>query len=212
MEAEIRSFLSGRLLQTLGERGDLLAYARGGLIIQEGELSDALYILISGQVKVYTRDERGRELIYNILKPGEFFGEMFLDGGLRSASAKAMDDVQCVVIGPAQFREFMKTYPEFAECLVLKLIARVRHATQQTRSLVFSDVHSRTVDVLNRLAVEEGSVRVIQAVVTQQEIADRVGATREMVNQVLRELVRGGFVDRDDQRRIVLIKQLPKHG
>lgn len=163
-------------------------------------------------MKVYTRDERGRELIYNILQPGEFFGEMFLDGGLRSASAKAMDEVQCVVIGPAQFREFMKAYPEFAECLVLKLIARVRHATEQTRSLAFSDVYNRTVDVLNRLAVEEGSVRVLQSAITQQEIADRVGATREMVNQILRELVRGGFVDRDDQRRIVLIKELPKHG
>ncbi len=212
MEATTSSLLSQSLLHSLAARGDLITYPRGGLIIQEGELSDALYILVSGRVKVYTRDERGRELIYNTLQPGEFFGEMFLDGGLRSASAKAMDDVQCAVIGPAQFRDFMKAYPEFAECLVLKLIARLRHATEQTRSLAFSDVHNRTIDLLNRLAVEEGSVRVVQATMTQQEIADRVGATREMVNQVLRELVRGGFVDRDDQRRIVLIKEPPKHG
>jgi CRP/FNR family cyclic AMP-dependent transcriptional regulator len=199
------------LLLNLGERGDLRRYARGELLINEGELSDALYILVSGQVKVFTRDERGRELVYNILKPGEFFGEMFLDGGTRSASAKADSDVQCVVVGPAEFREFMKAYPEFAECLVVKLIQRVRHATEQTRSLALSGVYERTAAMLNRLAVEEDGVRAVRVAVTQQELADRVGATREMVNHVLRELVRGGFLERDEGRRIVITKPLPKH-
>ncbi|MEO6103398.1 MAG: Crp/Fnr family transcriptional regulator, partial [Pseudoxanthomonas sp.] len=142
--------------------------------------------------------------------PGEFFGEMFLDGGPRSASVKAMSEVQCTVVGPAEFRDFMKTYPEFAECLVLKLIARVRHATEQTRSLAFSGVYERTVELLNRLAVDEDAIRVIPVEITQQEIADRVGATREMVNHILRDLSRGGFMDRDDQRRMLILKPLPK--
>lgn len=211
MSSDTTTHLSQGLLQSLAQRGDVRAFARGDVLIREGELSDALYILVSGQLKVFTRDERGRELIYNILQPGEFFGEMFLDGEARSASVKAMDEAQCVVVGPTEFREFMEAYPEFAESLVLKLIARVRHATEQTRSLAFSGVYERTVDVLNRLALEEGSVRVIPMAITQQEIADRVGATREMVNHVLRDLARGGFMDRDDQRRMTLIKDLPKH-
>jgi CRP/FNR family cyclic AMP-dependent transcriptional regulator len=211
MQPETPALLSESLLRTLAERGDLRDYGRGEILIQEGELSDALYILVSGQVKVYTRDERGRELIYNILQPGEFFGEMFLDGGVRSASAKAVDPVRCVLVGPAEFRSFMQVYPEFAECLVLKLIARVRHATGQTRSLAFSGVYERTVDVLNRVSVDEDGARVVPLGVTQQEIADRVGATREMVNHILRDLARGGFLDRDDQRRTVLVKELPKH-
>ncbi len=206
-----RSLLSASLLRSLAERGDLRAYAPDDELIREGEVSDAIYILVSGEVKVYTRDERGRQLIYNVLQPGEFFGEMFLDGGPRSASAKAISQVQCAVVGPEEFRDFMKAYPEFSECLVIKLIARVRHATEQTRSLAFSGVYERTVDLLNRLAVDEGALRLIPVDLTQQEMADRVGATREMVNHILRDLSRGGFLDRDDQRRTVILKALPKH-
>lgn len=206
-----RSLLSASLLRSLAERGDLRAYAPDDELIREGEVSDAIYILVSGEVKVYTRDERGRQLIYNVLQPGEFFGEMFLDGGPRSASAKAISQVQCAVVGPKEFRDFMKAYPEFSECLVIKLIARVRHATEQTRSLAFSGVYERTVDLLNRLAVDEGAIRLIPVDLTQQEMADRVGATREMVNHILRDLSRGGFLDRDDQRRTVILKALPKH-
>lgn len=211
MDSETPALLSESLVRSLAEQGDLRSFSRGEVLIQEGEVSDALYILVSGEVKVYTRDERGRELVYNMMQPGEFFGELFLDGGPRSASAKAVDAVECVVVGPAEFRGFMRAYPEFAECLVLKLIARLRHATGQTRSLAFSGVYERTVDALNRLSVEEAGVRIIPSGVTQQEIADRVGATREMVNHILRDLARGGFLDRDDQRRMQLIKELPKH-
>ena len=119
--------------------------------------------------------------------------------------------MQCVVVGPSEFREFMKSYPEFAECLVIKLIERVRHATEQTRSLALSGVYERTVTLLNRLAEGPDGVRAVPAAVTQQEIADRIGATREMVNHILRDLVRGGFLERDEARRMVIIKDLPKH-
>lgn len=211
MDTGTKSLLSVAMLASLSERGNLQVMQRGEVIIREGELSDALYVLVEGQVKVYTSDERGRELVYNILKPGEFFGEMFLDGGLRSASAKAASDVQCVVISPSEFRAYMKSYPEFAECLVIKLIERVRHATEQTRSLAFGGVYERTVALLNALAVDVDSVRTVPGFVTQQEIADRIGATREMVNHVLRDLVRGGFINRDETRRIIIMKELPKH-
>lgn len=210
MDSIAKPPLSDALLASLSERGDLHAYARGDEIIREGEQSDALYILVAGQVKVYTRDERGRELVYNMLQPGEFFGEMFLDGGPRSASAKAATDVQCVVVGPDEFRAFMKDYPEFAESLVLKLIARVRHSTQQIRSLALSGVFERTVTLIDRLAMEVNGVRLLPASVTQQEIADRVGATREMVNHIFRDLARGGYIDRDDARRTTILKDLPR--
>jgi CRP/FNR family cyclic AMP-dependent transcriptional regulator len=116
-----------------------------------------------------------------------------------------------VVVGPDEFRSFLRGYPEFAECLVLKLISRVRHATQQLRDLAMKDVYQRATALLNDLAVDEGDVRAIDKAITQQEIADRIGATREMVNHVIRELVRGGFLIRDRDRRMVLAKELPKH-
>jgi len=211
MPAERADTLSPELLSQLAQCGDAKWYARNQMLIVEGEVSDALYILIAGQLKVFTQDSKGRELVYNILQPGEFFGELFLDGGLRSASVKAVVDSQCIVIDELAIRGFMKTYPEFAECLVYKLIARLRHATQLSKSLALHDVYERTVDLLNQVALNEpGDIRVVPSSMTQQEIADRVGATREMINHILRDLTRGGFLARDEKKRLVFTKMLPK--
>ena len=203
--------LSQDLLSELSLRGELQTFPRGALLIREGDRSDSLYILVAGELKVFTRGDKGRELVYNVLKPGELFGEMFLDGGSRSASVQAVCTSMCVVVGPEQFRAFLRGYPEFAECLVLKLISRVRHATEQLRDLAMKDVYQRAAALLNELAVEEGSVRAIDKSITQQEIANRIGATREMVNHVIRSLVQGGFLDRDQDRRMVIRKKLPSH-
>lgn len=203
--------LSDQLLSRLSARGDLRTFARGEVLIHEGEQSDALYILVAGELKVYTTGENGRELVYNVLHAGEFFGELFLDGGPRSASVKAVCTSACVVIGPEEFRIFMRNYPEFAEILVLKLISRVRRATEQLRSMALKDVYERAASLLNELAVIDGEARVIGKSVTQQEIADRIGATREMVNHIIRDLVRGGFLVRDRERGMVLAKELPRH-
>lgn len=203
--------LSTSLLAQLSACGNPRTYARGEVLIEEGAISDSLFILLAGELKVYTRAESGRELVYNVMRPGEFFGELFLDGGPRSASVKAVTTSTCVVIGRDQFGAFMAQHPEFAERLVLKLIARVRHVTEQLRSVATKDVYGRVTSLLGELAVDEGGLRVLDKSVTQQEIADRIGATREMVNHVLRELTRGGFLERDAERRIVLAKELPRH-
>lgn len=211
MPGESADTLSPELLSQLAQCGDAQWYGRNQMLIVEGSVSDALYILIAGQLKVFTQDSKGRELVYNILQPGEFFGELFLDGGLRSASVKAVVDSQCIVIDHMAIRGFMKTYPEFAECLVYKLIARLRHATQLSKSLALHDVYERTVDLLNQVALNEpGDIRVVPSSMTQQEIADRVGATREMINHILRDLTRGGFLARDEKKRLVFTKMLPK--
>lgn len=203
--------LSGAMLSDLAQRGDLRSFSRREQVIAEGDPSDLLYILVTGQLKVFTRDEKGRELVYNILQPGEFFGEMFLDGGPRSASVTALVDSQCIAVDHAEIRCFMKAYPEFAECLALKLIERLRHATQQTKGLALSGVYERTALLLNEVALDEGGELVISATLTQQEIADRVGATREMINHILRDLIRGGFLFKREDRRMVIAKSLPKH-
>ncbi|MET0580669.1 MAG: Crp/Fnr family transcriptional regulator [Pseudoxanthomonas sp.] len=209
-QLDISITLSQELLSQLALCGDAKWFARNELLIEEGGVSDALYVLVTGQLKVFTQDSKGRELVYNILQPGEFFGELFLDGGPRSASVKAVCDSQCIVVDQTTIRGFMKTYPEFAERLVHALIARLRHATQLSKSLGLHGVYQRTVDLLNEIAFTEGDMRVVPTDMTQQEIADRVGATREMINHILRDLVRGGFLARDDKRRLVFSKMLPK--
>ena len=203
MQRENVNALSRELLSQLALCGEARKYSRNELLIAEGDVSDALYILVSGELKVYTRDSKGRELVYNILQPGEFFG------GPRSASVRAVSDSQCVVIDHLEIRSFMKAYPEFAECLVYNLIARLRHATQLSKSLALNGVYERAVATLDQVAVSEGDVRVVPLAMTQQEIANRVGATREMINHIIGDLMRGGFLTRDDKRRLVITKALP---
>ncbi|WP_274382254.1 Crp/Fnr family transcriptional regulator [Pseudoxanthomonas wuyuanensis] len=190
-------------------RGTTQAFARNEMVIAEGASSDALFILVSGQLKVFTRDSNGREVVYNILQPRELFGEMFLDGGTRSASVKTMAASECLVIEAAHIWTLIAAYPDFAKCLIQSLVARLRHTTGMIKSLVLNDVYERTTALLNQVAITEGESRVVPASMTQQEIADRIGATREMVNHVIGELMKGGFIKRDDKRRLVFVKNLP---
>jgi CRP/FNR family cyclic AMP-dependent transcriptional regulator len=212
MRTDSASILSPRLLSELAARGDSRKFSRGEVLMVEGHVSDALFILITGQLKVFTRDRKGRELIYNILEPGEFLGEMFLDGGVRSASVKAVVDSNCIAVDHSTIREFMISYPEFAECLVLKLIERLRHATRQIKSLGLDGVYERTLGLLDEVAQTENGVRIIPPGLTQQEIADRIGATREMVNHVFNELLRGGMLVKDGKRRIIFANSPPEKG
>jgi CRP/FNR family cyclic AMP-dependent transcriptional regulator len=115
------------------------------------------------------------------------------------------------VLSADTLRTFLRNYPEFAEFLVQKLIARVRHVTEQLRDLAMKNVYERATSLLSELAVDDGHGRTIDKSITQQEIANRIGATREMVNHIIRDLVRGGFMLRDGERGMVLLKDLPKH-
>jgi CRP/FNR family cyclic AMP-dependent transcriptional regulator len=211
MIARQQDQLSEELLAQLSLRGEVRTYQRGELVFEEGERTDSLYILVAGELKVFTRGDNDRELVYNVLRPGELFGELTLDGGPRSASVKAVCTSMCVVVGSDAFRGFLRNYPDFAEFLVQKLIARVRHATGQLRSLAMKDVYQRATGLLNDLAVDCGDVRAIDKAITQQEIANRIGATREMVNHIIRDLIRGGFLVRDGERGMILVKELPKN-
>ena len=197
-------------LAQLAKTGDLQSFEKNEILITEGEKADTLFFLISGQLKVFTRDPGGREVVYNIVEPGEMLGEMFLDGGSRSASVKATAPSQCIAIQHAEIQGLIKKHSDFAECLIQILIGRLRNATQTIKTLVLSDVYGRTTALLNRMAISEGGLRVVPSNLTQQEIADRVGATREMINHVIAELTKSGHISRDEHRRLVFTKELPK--
>ena len=200
---------SPKRLASLAKMGEAKAYAKNEILFAEGEKSDTLFILLEGRVKVFTRDSIGRELVYNILEPGELFGEMFLDGGSRSASVRATTPSKCIVLDEVQIKSLIRKHADFAETLLAVLIARLRHATHMIKDLVLNDVRGRTAALLNQMAVLEGKTRVVPATLTQQEIGDRVGATREMVNQVIAEFIKAGLMTRDQKRRLVFTKDLP---
>lgn len=204
--------LSPDVIQMLAERGDVRTLARGGLLVREGDVSESVFILLVGELAVFTRDARGREVIYNTLRPGEILGEMFLDGGHRSASVRATMKSECVEVAASNLRDFMKTYPEFSEVLVVNLIQRLRRATMQIRSLALDDVFDRTVSSIGSLAVDQNGVRVLPKGVTQQQIASRIGATREMVNHVFRRLIKEGVLTPTRGNGFEIRKALPDKG
>lgn len=199
------------LLRQLAESGDSQDFAVDELLIREGEPSYSIYILLSGRVKVFGSDEHdsNREVVYNLLGPGEFLGEMCLDGGSRSASVAAIEPTRCVVVDRERLRDFMATHPDFALTLVNKLIQRVRHSTEYIKSLALDDVYQRTVRLLHGLASVENGRVIVAETLTQQAIAERVGASREMINKIFKQLTVGGYLGKEG-KRIVLLKRLPE--
>lgn len=202
--------LSPDLVCVLAKHGEVLKLAQGKVLINEGDASQSLFVLVSGKLKVFSRDHRGREVILSTLQPGDILGEMFLDGGRRSASVKAFTDVECLEIRESTVTELLKSYPELSGVLVFKLIRRLRHATTQIKSLAFDSVFVRTIAAINTMSVTQGGMRFLPAAVSQKHIADSIGATREMVNHVFRDLLRGELLIRDEKLGLVIPKSLPE--
>jgi CRP/FNR family transcriptional regulator, cyclic AMP receptor protein len=198
-------------LRALAERGTLRSYRKGTLIIEEGTHGDTLYVLLAGRVKAFSSDARGREVVYGVYAPGDYFGEMSLDGGPRSASVIADAACTCAVLTRKTLREHIAAEPEFAFELIARIARRARLATQSARSMALLDVYGRVVQLFEALAVaQDDGTRVIAERLTHVEIASRVGCSREMVSRLLKDLEAGGFVRRDGQRQ-VLVKRLPMH-
>lgn len=200
--------LSDALLREIAERGGVRSYAAHAVLITEDDRSDALFIILGGRVKAYGSAADGREIVYGTQGPGEYFGEMTLDGGPRSASVMTLEPTRCAVVPGADVRDFLATHPDFAMHLVMKLIGVVRSSTEHVKSLALEDVYGRTVRLLRRLAVMDEGVLKVPDRLTQQDIAERVGSSREMVSRVFKPLLEGGYIE-VDAGRITLLKKLP---
>ena len=142
-------------LRALAARGTPRSYRKGTLIIEEGTQGDTLYLLLAGRVKAFSSDARGREVVYGVYGAGDYFGEMSLDGGPRSASVMAENACTCAVLTRQTLREHIKAEPEFAFELIERVIRRARLATQSARSMALLDVYGRVVQLLESLAVEQ---------------------------------------------------------
>lgn len=200
--------LDDQLLQAMAARGGVKAFPANAVLVNEEDSSDSIFIVLAGRMKVYGAGANGREVVYTTLGPGEYFGEMTLDGGPRSASVMTLEPSTCVVVPGANVRDFLGTHPDFALHLVRKLIALVRRSTDTVKRLALDDVYTRIYKLLHELAREDGGRLVVAERLTQQDIADRVGSSREMVSRIFKQLTIGGYVSTEG-RRIVLLKKLP---
>ena len=192
--------LPDEALRRIAASGVVRAFPKSTILISEGDVGDSLYIILSGRVKVYASNAAGREVVINFHGPGEYVGEMSLDGEPRSASVVTMEPTTCAIVNRAQFRDFLAQNPDFAQHLIQTLIRRCRGATENVKSLALSDVYGRLVRLLNALAVEHDGHQVVEERLTQQDIADRVGASRDMIGKLMKDLVGGGYLAVEDRR------------
>jgi CRP/FNR family transcriptional regulator, cyclic AMP receptor protein len=185
-------------------------FPKNTVVITEGDRSDSLYIILSGKVKFYVSDEQGKEIILSEAGPGEYFGEISLDDRPRSASVMTLEPTRFSIVSKVDFQAFLARSPEFAFNLINKLIHRVRELTENVKSLALMDVYGRVTHMLVDLAEDENGQLVIVDKPTQQDMANRIGASREMISKILKDLEAGGYII-VDSKRIVIAKNLPRH-
>ena len=197
------------LLRELAAQGDVRRYRKGTIILAEGDAGDTVFIILAGQVKSYSLDDRDKQITYGVFGQGEYFGEMSLDGETRSSSIIAVQASTCAVITRARLLAFIAMRPEFALALLAKVIRRLRATTLNAKNLAFIDVYGRITNCLYALATPlPGGTQRIEERLTHEEIASRVGCSREMVSRILKDLERGGYLRKQDQR-IELMRKLP---
>src|SRR5262245_34377535 len=178
------------------------------VIINEGDRNDTIFIVASGRVKVFLHGRDGKEAVLNVHGPGEYFGELALDEGPRSASVATLEASKFYIIPKADFRRFLSAHPDFAMKLINRLMHRVRALTESVGNLALLDVYGRVARLLLELAVDQQGELVVMEKLTQKDIADRVGSSREMISRVFKELVAGGYIALKS-KRIVILRDLP---
>ena len=196
-------------VRTLAEHGIVRKFPKGAVIITEGDPSDSIYVILSGRVKVYLSDGDNREVVLNTCGPGTYLGELAFDDAPRSASVMTLEPCTFSVLTGKQFRDFVVASPDAAIHLIHDLIRRVRALSENVRNLALLDVYGRVAHLLIELAEEKDGRLIIDQPYTQQELAKRVGCSREMISRIFKDLVAGGYI-KLEAKRISIEQPLPK--
>jgi CRP/FNR family cyclic AMP-dependent transcriptional regulator len=186
-------------------------YAARTVIVTEGDRAGTLFVILEGRCKAYVSGEDGREAVLSVMGPGEYFGEITLDDGPRSASVMTLEPSRLLVVPQGEFQAFLAGNPEFAFHFIRKLIRRIRDLTRTVGNLSLLDVYGRVARLLLDSAKEEGGRLEIPGRLTQADIASRVGCSREMVSRIFKDLVQGGYVS-VEKERIVILRRPPERG
>lgn len=197
------------LIRALAQQGVVRHYRANTTLIEEGDPGDNVFVVLSGLVRIYCSDGEGREITLALYGPGEYVGEMSLDGGLRSASVTTEVASACAMVSGSTLRTYLARNPEFALELIQRLIRRTRLATQSARSLALLDAYGRLTRLFDSLAsAHTANARLITERLTHRAISQRIGCTRELVSRILKDLETGGYITQEDHQ-YVLLKKLP---
>ena len=189
------SRLPDEALNALAAKAKSVKFPKQAIIMTEGDETSSLYIILSGKVRVFSSDEKSKEVTLLIQESGSYFGELALLGDEpRSASVETLEKTVCGIISKDDFKYWLVSHPDVAMGLLSELSEKIRHLTEKVKQMALSNVYERTIKVLQDMAIKEGDIFVIDNKPTQQELANMVGSSREMINKVMKELTKGGYI------------------
>jgi CRP/FNR family cyclic AMP-dependent transcriptional regulator len=169
---------------------------RGTAIIAAGDVTDSLYVIIAGRLKVMISDDEGREVILSILGPNEFFGEMgLIDDHPRSASVVSIEPCELLALSKRDFKKCLLDNFEMAMTVMRGLVKRLREADQKIGSLALMDVYGRVARLLLEMSEVVDGQKVVTKKLAKQDIAKMIGASREMVSRVMKDLQAAGSIE-----------------
>jgi CRP/FNR family cyclic AMP-dependent transcriptional regulator len=182
-----------RMLTTVVSRKSV---TRSTMVMAAGDATDSLYIVLSGRLKVMMSDAEGKEVILAILGPGEFFGEMgLIDDEPRSASVVALEACELLGITKRDFKKALAENFEMTMAVMRGLVRRLREADRKIGSLALLDVYGRVARLLLDMAETIDGEKIVTKRLPKQDIAKMIGASREMVSRVMKDLQLGGYIE-----------------
>lgn len=197
-------------LEKIAAAAVVRSFPKSSVVITEGDTSTSLYLILSGEVKVFVSDEDGKANILNQYGAGDYFGELSLiDAEPRSASVATLTACKMSIVSRDFLFDYVSSRPSVAIALLQGMAQRLRYTTDHAKNLALMDVYGRIARVLLNEAREEGG-KSITPVLTQKDIADRVGSSREMVCRILKDLRAGDYITQDG-KRIIINKTIPMH-
>jgi len=188
------------------------SYPKNSILINEGDESNSLYIIDSGRVKVFVSDKNGKEFVLNTLSAGSdgYFGELaLLDDDRRSASVITTEKSVLAILYKTDFEMLLADHPSISIKLLKNLTRKVRGLTESIKTLALKDVYGRIKALFEELAEDDKGSLIVKERLTQQDIANRVGSSREMVARILKDLILGGYIN-NEHKRMAILKSLPE--
>jgi CRP/FNR family cyclic AMP-dependent transcriptional regulator len=202
------SGLPKEALTEIEQHGSVKSYKKNVIVINQDDETYSLYVILSGSVKVFVSGEDGREAVLNHQEAGDYFGDLALiDKQPRVASVMTMEPSKFMIISRVDFLTCLSKNPEIAINLIKPMTRRMRMLAKNVSSLALLDVYGRVARILLEQSEEQGDVLVTEKL-TQQEIADMVGASRAMVSRILKDLKEGGYIS-IEKKRITIHHKLP---
>ena len=200
--------LSPEELQAAAQRFTVRRYPKGAILVTEGDRLEFFSIVLAGKAKFFWRDDEGRQVDVAIVGPGEDFAAQAIGAEPMITSIIAIEDLRLASTPVPEFERLLLRHPQLALAYLKRVIFLFRRSMLGRKAFSMEDVYGRVTQLLVASAVETDGVLVTERL-THAEIGQRVGATREMVGRVLRDLARGGYI-RSDRGRIAVLRTLPR--